>query len=468
MSSCLRRWTGLGIFRRNICLTSENLCVSSLIPRMEKHMSIQIRPCSLIVAIMSACVLFAGCGKSDPEGTAATDDSSSFLDDLLGDVDLSEPPLPEDTSVTAQELAGSTDGAQRLELRLSKGDTFPLVKSVEQTLVQKSEQYPENARTRLDLHMVITAQDVRDDAVLLNVKYTRVVYEHDVLGQHLNFDSERGLQGVPANLLPYAGMVGNGFAFWLNKDNRIGEVVGYSEFLQQCVRNVPPAERQQLLTQISARFGNDGVASFVDETVGLLPYNSAADAGSATQVAVGDVWTRERRVLSPVPVNIQSTCRLLSLDDKTAEIDIKGSIAPDAVASTSSPTSLPSLRVTEGRSMGSCVIDRTTGLPLQLNRSQYLTMAITTADGREVEQQKRIQTTIRTFPEQSAAVVQARGSGLSDQVDRAVFSTQVPGPDSTPAYTNSANGQPTTGVPSNGFAPSERPLSSTVRAVYPD
>lgn len=440
-----------------------------------------------ILCLLTCCGLFTGCGGASSSTAEVASDDTEFLDDLMSDFEeedgaekpertvsltidpgLAEPAVP----------VASADVPQQLQLRLQPGDRFPLVKTIRQNLVQTSADAPASANSQLDMHMVIQIDDVNDRAILMNVRYTRIRYSHDINGQAVEFDSDTHQHAVPADILPYAGMVNNGFAFWLGRDNKIQELVGYQAFLEKCVQAVPVERRQNLLTEIASRFGDDGVANFIDDTVGLLPYNPNASAEDASQVAVGDVWYRERRLMHPMPVYMKSTCRLLSLNKDTAEIDITGQIA-----NTETATAGPSgVQIRNGRSIGSCVVDRATGLPLKLNRSRYLTMTVTGADGRVYEQEKRIETTIQAFPDSRGPVV----SLPAQPQTRPNFAPPTPQLSTSPGNGFAPPQSPIQQV--NGISPangsnaiqqlgSQKPvprqldvsnLKSEVRAVYPD
>lgn len=291
---------------------------------------------------------------------------------------------------------------EKLELRLNQGDRFPLYKTVEQTLVQKSDVVPAMARTKLELTLIITVEEVKSDAIRLGVQYSRVAYQHDVNGHQLSYDSDKHRGAVPWDAIPYAGMVNNGFAFWLGRNNSIREVVGYREFLERCVANVPLERRETLLSEISNRFGDDGVANFVDDTIGLLPYDNTVDEAAATRVMPGDQWTRERRLMQPVPIHLTSVYRLVSLDNASAEIEITGRVAAGEAGA---PSDVGRLRILGGQSIGRCIVDRATGLPLEMNLSRFMKMQLTTSDNQQVIQEKQIETTIKSFPEMRGVTV---------------------------------------------------------------
>lgn len=409
--------------------------------------------------LSGAGLLLTGCGTTEP---ASADADTALIDELLNSdghsaaklKDPAEPVYTEDNPTDHTQTVSRTRPADRrsgqsnargdrLELRLQKGDRFPLVKTVHQTLNQRSEQAPALAETRLELTLVITVEEVRDDAILLGVRYSRVNYAHDVAGQQLAYDSSTHAGAVPWDALPYAGMINNGFSFWLGRDNSIREMVGYKEFLERCVAQVPLERRETLLSEISNRFGDDGVANFVDDSIGLLPYDATVDPDAATRVLPGDVWTRERRLMQPVPVQLTSTYRLTNINETTAEIDITGRIASGDAAALNTAGRL---RISGGHSLGRCIVDRATGLPLEMNLTRYITMKLTTADEKEVVQEKTIVTTIRAFPEVRGPVAAA--------------------PVSTPIQRVSGFNEPQNSQPSPATQPDAR--NRAVRAVYPE
>ncbi len=345
------------------------------------------------------------------------------------------------TVSSSADRSGRQAKGDRLELRLNEGDRFPLIKTVEQTLVQKSSDTPAMAQTKLELTLVINVEQIKQDAILLGVRYSKVVYEHDVNGQNLLYDSSNHQGEVPWDAVPYAGMVNNGFSFWLGRDNKIREMVGYRDFLERCVANVPLERREILLSEISNRFGDDGVANFVDDSIGLLPYDDSVDPESATRVIPGDVWMRERTLMQPFPIHMKSTYRLTAMDDASAEIDITGRIAAgDAVGSDKRSR----VRITGGHSLGRCVVDRATGLPKDMNLTRFMNLTILTPDQQEIAQEKQIITTIRAFPEMRGPVVKENSRNGVVPV-----SGQGTGKFAKPIPTGSAPGEP-------------------VEAVYPD
>ena len=66
--------------------------------------------------------------------------------------------------------------------------------------------------------------------------------------------------------------------------------------------------------------------------------------------------------------------------------------------------------------MGQCIVDRVSGLPVDVRLNRVMTIQIQTEEGHEVTQEKEILTTIRAFPE-------IRESGVRERTDLGVRQT---------------------------------------------
>jgi hypothetical protein len=92
---------------------------------------------------------------------------------------------------------------------------------------------------------------------------------------------------------------------------------------------------------------------------------------------------------------MKSTYTLLEIEDKTARIEITGRIASGEAVNAAGDSRV---RISDGRTLGHCVVDRSTGLPLDVQITRHLVIHVETDDGQEVVQEKDILTTIRGFP----------------------------------------------------------------------
>lgn len=335
--------------------------------------------------------LLAGCGREETEADVELPD---WLSD--GEGELGAPPSIASAGTTLHSSAPKSDQAA-LKLQLNPGERFPFRKVVDQELKQSSlNGQPQISRSRLELTLAITVADVRDGRTMMNVKYDRVQFSQDVAGETIQYDSAQPSQTIPAPVQAYHSMVGDGFGFWLGANNQVEEVVGFREFVDRCLSHVPADQKQQALVGLEASAGEQGIADFVDNTIGLLPYDA--------QQGLGDSWEKTRQVARPVPMQINTVYTLSDVNDQTAEIMVGGTITPSTTLGSNGQDD-PQVRVAVqgGRCAGRCTLDRNTGLPKASQVERIVDMTVQIAGGIVFDQQKRTVTTVESFPVQTAA-----------------------------------------------------------------
>lgn len=331
------------------------------------------------MASCGLCVcLCTGCGsKADPPAVA-TDAAGAAV------VDPAVPTAP------AVERASLT-------LRLSRGDRFPLRKVVEQELIQsEAGGAAETSRSRLEMLMAITVEEVDNNGTRFAVRYDRIRYARQMGDETLEYDSLQPPVALPLELAAYQGMLGQGFSFRIDRDNRIAEVDGFAEFLQASLRDVPEENRSEVLLGVEASSGEDGVADFIDDTIGLLP----AD----TPKAPGDTWRRPRRIARPVPMQIDTVCTLRDLTPDLAVVDLRGQVTP-VMSSGVQTVGHDGVRllVRGGTTEGHCVLFRDSGLPKESHIVQTVEMTVSLEGGATFDQQKRVITRVESYPAMTGA-----------------------------------------------------------------
>jgi hypothetical protein len=292
-----------------------------------------------------------------------------------------------------------------LRLRVQPGERFPLIKTVEQQVTQKSSSASANAVTRLQLSLILLVEEVTDDSVVFNVRYTRVHYAHNVDGRHSVYDSSAPTGSIPHDAVPYAGLVNNDYSMRIGRSNKVQELIGHDQFLQRCIAGVPHDRRQTLMNEVAVRFGDEGVAGFIPDTLGLLPFDTDATPELASRVQEGDSWNYERKLMQPIPVHLKSTCRVVRVTPATTEIDIAGRITPGQTYNSVKSSVGHSVRILGGITSGTCIVDRASGLPIDVNRQEILNVEVLSSKGTKISQEKRISTTVQLFPTERGPVV---------------------------------------------------------------
>ncbi len=373
------------------------------------------RPIYLLALLLTA----TGCQRTEaPSADAAARDET----------DLATSAIPVAQAEPADLL--------NLRLRVETGDRFPLIKTVRQSVLQQSSSGEASADTELELHIVLKVEATSEESVVFHVQYSRVRFVQDGQGRRAIYDSAKPPARIPFAAVPFAGLVGNGYSVRVGRDHRIKEMIGHDEFLQGCIAGVPLDRRQNLMNEIAVRFGDEGVAGFIPDTIGLLPFDADAKAEIASRVQEGDSWKYERHLMQPVPVHLKSTCRVVRVSEKQAEIDIAGRVTPGKTYATAQRAGSSSVSILGGSTMGVCIVDRRTGLPIDVQRTELLQVEVAAPDGTQVRQDKRIETYVRLFPSERGPVVQntpqpeqiqsVSGKGISQRNTASSIPTQLP------------------------------------------
>ena len=354
---------------------------------------------NVIALRICLCVLLgaaaSGCGwwGADDEQQAFEDDLPTLDVAVVSNVPAKSPSAKRSSakSPLAKKLSKKNDDANKQQL--PQGVRVPLRKRVVQTLTQGETQ----SRTTLELDFTISVDETLDDGRRrFGVHYDRVRYSGELADRSFTYDSQTPSAKIPFQALPFHGLVDNDFYFWIGTSGQI-ELVGFDRFLRRCVESLPRANRQAVLANLAVISDEEGLARFVDETVGLLSSRSLQSTESKGPGALkpGTAWTARRDVRGNVPMRILTEYTVKTLTEADIEIEIRGTIRPsNQEIVTVSNRSDPSVTVRGGKTIGLCTLDRNTGLPKSSRVEQFIDMLVQLADGSRFEQRKHVVTTI--------------------------------------------------------------------------
>ncbi len=337
--------------------------------------------CKPIAWLLLTTVLCVGCQKSE-ERKSQVELPAWMTDDA-------KPP----EGASPLRLVNAPAAAS-LKLNVKVGDQFPLRKTVVQELTQQSlSSTPQQSYSKLETLLAIQVVDQQQDRLKLSVRYDRIRYQHQIADDVLEFDSTLPANEIAPVATAYRNMINDGFKFWIGEDNQIVEVDGLSEFLGRCLKAVPQEQRQDVVLGIEAGSGDTGIANFVDNTIGLLPFGQ--------QTSPGDSWERQQHVTRPLPMIVNNLYTLKELTGQMATIDIRGTISPSTTLNNLNASGV-SVVVNGGHTLGSCVLYRETGLPKESRIDRQVDMTVTLPNSVQFKQTKRMTTTIETYPPNSS------------------------------------------------------------------
>ena len=337
------------------------------------------------------CLTLSGCSYF--QESVAEDETE------LNDLDSIEPDQASDAENRLLTAENPLVQEGLLELKIKVGDRFPLSKTVRQRLTQTDASGVSVSTSQTEMMLSLVVDEVQPDGrKRLSVHYHRVRYDQDIHGKKVSYASDRPAEVVPPEALLYAGLANNGFSFWLGPDNKIVELVGFNDFLRRCLSGVPPQHVAAVQKQLDATKNEDGVANFIDDSIGLLPYsNDPKHPGVA--VKEGATWELEpKRSDGPIPTLVNTQCMLKELTPTSAEILLSGRISgpPNPIVMRTGEGTMK-VQVKGGQCTGTCRVDRITGLPTQSRVQRYLELAMETSDGKQIQQTKESFSEITSF-----------------------------------------------------------------------
>lgn len=355
-------------------------------------MSVSILRWTAIMALL--CTWSSGCSYFQ---SAANDD----------EIDLAE--VEEEENVENGEVSRvmprqrPAPAAVENESSLNVGDRFPYSKSVEHRLTQVDQEGTRVSTSRTDVNLTVVVDRILPDGrKLMTVHFQHVRHAQDILGKRIVYSSDATGEPIPQEALLFAGLANNGFSFWIGSNNKILEIVGYGDFLRQCLRNVPEPSRTIVRQQFDPTKGLEGVANYLDESFGLLPLNEDLKH-PGTAVAKGAIWELDPRYCdTPIPVVTNTRCILKDLASDSAEILMTGRIsgAQDDVVMHDSSGDLK-IGIKGGNCTGACRVNPQTGLPVKSQIQRSLELVIELPDGSRIQQNKDTLTTLSLTAEQS-------------------------------------------------------------------
>lgn len=344
---------------------------------------------TLVMLLLAGCNYFHKAGSDDDADVADLDDTEPRLE-------LKNPAKPEMIKEAAPEEA-------QLELKLRVGDQFPLTKRIEQRLTQNDSGGPSVSQSMTELVLSLVVDKLQPDgSKLMSVRYHRVKYMQDIRGKRIVYSSDHQGEAVPSEALLYSGLANNGFSFWLGPNNKVVELVGFNEFLKSCLRNVPAQNAAAVQQQLESMKSGEGIANFIDDSIGLLPYHSGPNR-SAVAVKEGSFWDLEPRASeTPIPLLTTTRCLLKELTPQSAEIVLDGDISgPPKGAVIRSPEGNLRVFVNSGHSTGFCHVDRKSGLPTKSQVLRHLELTMEMPNGQKIQQSKDTVSTITSYLDQS-------------------------------------------------------------------
>ena len=369
-----------------------------------------------ILGVTILCLFNSGCSYFQ---SASTDE----------DIDLSEidEPVQEDENeieaIPNEKRSGSPPKKETAGTGLKIGDRFPFSKTVENRLIQTDREGVHVSASRAEIAMSLAIDNVLEDGrKQISARYHRISYEQNIRGNRIVYSSDQPVEHVPHEAILYSGLVNNGFSFWIGPNNKVIDVVDFNDFLQRCLRNVPPQYHGILQRQLESTKGEGYISTFIDDSIGLIPHESNSSQSDIT-FETGAVWELEPQTCeTPIPMMTNTRCFLKERSTNTDEVLLTGRISGSPNPFTiQNPDGDLKVLVKGGHSSGVCRFDRRTGFPTDSRIQRSVEFVMDLPDGQSILQTKETLSTFSTMvddPQKSPSSIRphVQQSNFKDEI----------------------------------------------------
>ncbi len=360
------------------------------------------------IGMMFLAGLSVGCGKSKPK--TLSHDETLLSVAPTGPATAPTAPAPKSSRDRPDKPGTNTAPSPAIVSvapPLKRGEQFPLMRTVSQSLTQLTSTGEVTSSTQLEWNILLSVDETRDDGrLLMGVRFERVRYFRDIIGDRFVYDSHSPPAQIPAEVQPYHALIGHGFSYWIGPQNHVLELVGFKDFLQRVLWHVSPQTRSAMASRYEELSPEAAVAEFLDESIGLLhetpanPTFQPAEGEKNLRLQHGTSWTNTRRTENPA-CEISTRYTVAAVQEHSATIEMLGTINPGALVSEvvkGPATGTGDLTIRRGHLFGRCRIERSTGLPEESQSEQRLELTARLPNGEEVRQTKTVTKTLRRGP----------------------------------------------------------------------
>lgn len=207
----------------------------------------------------------------------------------------------------------------KLELNLTKGETYPQIMTVNSTIDQEMMGQKIQMVMNMNASIDYTVSDVQNDVYVLNTTYTDMAVDMSVAGQNMNFSSKDTTN--PAGKF-ISSMVGKSFTIHMKKDGSVEKIEGLDNIINGMLANAGDSmsqmEQQQLMMQIKQSWGEKALTENLKLSSGMYPKDGNAK--------VGDTWNQTMNIPTAFDLNVNIDYTLADASADVYTVTGKGSI----------------------------------------------------------------------------------------------------------------------------------------------
>lgn len=234
---------------------------------------------------------------------------------------------PRPTLATASTSVAGTPGTPvslALRMNLQPGEVYEVRFQTEQLVTQslQGQSFDTQQRIGYAYEYSVRSLDAAGNT-WVDVVYTWVHLEQETILGSLFYDSDNPPAEIPPGAEGFAALVGSGFSMLLTPQGKALEIDGLEAMYAQMLAamDFPDAATEEQFRQtIQQQFGEEAMKQQM---------NGASFEFPAGPIRVGESWTVTTEMAVVMPMVMESTYTLRSVDGTTATIDVRSQIRPN-------------------------------------------------------------------------------------------------------------------------------------------
>ncbi len=210
-------------------------------------------------------------------------------------------------------LSGFQHAQHKLEMKLSKGQTYRHIMDMDMSIKQTVQGTEMDINMKMKCHVVYKIKEVVNSVYDIEASYEKLSMNMGMSGNEMSFDSDKKDDSHPIAAV-LSGMVNKPFTMKMNNTGKIIEVKGIDSLFAGMFDKIPnlsEEQKEQFKTQFSQAYGEKTLKGNFDMTTSIFPSKA---------VTVGDTWHMHSKLESSMPLSIHTVYKLKSVSDSAYHI----------------------------------------------------------------------------------------------------------------------------------------------------
>jgi hypothetical protein len=235
----------------------------------------------------------------------------------------STPTLTPTPTPTPSPTATPTPLPLVMRINLSQGDILRIRLTSDQKISQDlGEGQTQDIDQKIGYGYTYEVSEVDPDGnYWINAAYDWVMIEQVTPLSSFEYDSSNPPEEIPPEAIGYQALVGKGFQLLISPQGQTLEIDGLEAMYEAVLDDLEPldeAVRSQMRELLNLEFGEEA----------LMKQSNLVISYPDNPLQVGDIWTTTVEATSPIPMIVETTYTLKSLEGNTGVVDISSIVSP--------------------------------------------------------------------------------------------------------------------------------------------